>query len=323
MNKTEISNMNYFWGREFCPACNSTKIETIYSCNFLESPIKEFLESFYSLQGGVEFEYLKGAEFILEECRDCGLIYQKQIPNDSLMNKLYTEWINPKKIFNNDVEANNLDYYIEYAQEIMMLIGYFKTLPSELKFLDFGMGWGAWARMAKAFGCGSYGTELSKEKAEYAKSQGVKIINWDDISDYQFDFIKIKEIFEHIAKPKETLGCLKNSLKPNGLIKISVPDGRDIKRRLKVLDWKAVKGSRNSLNAVSPLEHINCFNRNSLVRMADIAGFKPVKIPLAIQYKYKINRNNPKLILKNILKPLCENTFKRGTELYLSHKSAG
>ena len=76
--------MEYFVTRNHCPACRG------------------FLESFYNPQGGIEFEYLKEAEFILDQCRECGLIFQRQIPGAFLLNKLYREWIDPAKVFYND-----------------------------------------------------------------------------------------------------------------------------------------------------------------------------------------------------------------------------
>lgn len=273
----------YFVKREFCPGCKSREYKTIYSCGFTESPIKEYLEFFYSPQGRVEFEYLKGAEYILDECHNCGMIYQKEIPNDFLMKKLYEEWIDSQKVFDQYEQSYNLDYYSGYAQEMMMLIKYFNTMPKQLKFFDFGMGWGNWCQMAKAFGCDSYGTELSEARIEYAKSNGIKVISWDEIPNYSFDFINTDQVFEHIPNPLETLNHLKKSLKPESLIKISVPDSCDIKKRLKVMDWTAPKGSKNSLNPVAPLEHINCFDHSSITRMADIAGFRLVENPFRIE----------------------------------------
>ncbi len=43
---------------------------------------------------------LKGSSYILNECFECGLTYQKQIPNDLLMKKIYNEWIIPKLSLN-------------------------------------------------------------------------------------------------------------------------------------------------------------------------------------------------------------------------------
>jgi hypothetical protein len=290
----------------------------LYAFKFTDPQIREFLRYFYGPQGGVESQYLENAQFILDECRDCGLIYQRQIPGDFLMDKLYKVWIDPGKSLANDLKDRNAQYYIEFAREIMMLIGYFKTRPSELEFLDFGMGWGDWARLACAFGCSSYGSELCEEKSAYAGSFGVNSITRDEIKRHKFDFINIREVLEHIGQPQETLFYLKNSLKKGGLIKISLPCGQGIKRRLKVMDWKAPKGSRNSLNPVSPLEHINCFNRNTLLKMAKLSGLKPVKMPLRLQYAYKIDWGRPILpLLKSILKPLYDNFLNyKGTSIF-------
>ena len=313
-------NKNYFITRPCCPGCKSISHKTIYSCGFLESPVKEYIESFYSCQGGVEFEYLKGNKFVLRECNDCGLIYQEEIPNEFLMGKLYEEWIDPEIVFNQDLHNHGLDYYALYAQEIMVLIAYLNTKPGQLKYFDFGMGWGRWAIMAMAFGCDTYGSELSHTRLEFAKSRGIKVITWKEILDHQFDFINTEQVFEHIPEPLETLMYLKKALKSGGIIKISVPDGHDIKRRLSVLDWTAPKYSRYSLNAVSQLEHINCFNRASMIEMADIAGLEIVNLPLRIQYTHATNWKLIKPALKNILYPLYHDVLKRGTYIFFRQK---
>ena len=305
--------MNYFFVRQSCPACKSLKYKTLYSCRFKDEPIKKFLEDFYNPQGGVEFQYLEEGEFILDECLDCGLVYQRQIPDDFLTGKLYSQWIDPAKSFDIDVNLKGLENSIDYAQEILMLLAYFEAQPGDLKFLDFGMGWGGWARMAKAFGCDSYGVELSQEKADYAGAHCIKLLTYGKIRNYRFDVINLREVLEHVPNPLEILSYLKGSLKNGGLIRITLPNGSDIKRKLKVLDWSAPKGSRNSLNPVSPLEHINCFEHKTLIKLAALAGLEPVKIPIRIQYAYRINRRPVFPQLKNLLKPLYDNLIKRNS----------
>lgn len=316
----KILSNSYFVKREFCPGCKSGSHSTIYSCRFSESPIKEFIESYYGPGGRITFEYLNGAKFILNRCNVCGMIYQEEIPNDFFMKILYDEGIEPQKIVNQYKEYDNVDYYSVLAKEVMMIIAYFNRRPSQLKFFDFGMGWGKWCRMAKAFGCDAYGTELSESRIEYAKSQAVKVIALDEIPEYSFDFINMEQILEHIPEPLETLCYLKKSLKPEGLLKISVPNGGDIKRGLKILDWTAPKGSKNSLNPVSALEHINCFNHSSIIKMTDLAGLELMKIPLSIQYVYSTNWKPIKRMVKNILGPLYRNLFKKSTYLFFRQK---
>lgn len=311
---------NAFIIRDCCPACKSASGKIIYSCDFLNSPVKDYIVSFYADQGGVEFKYLQGVKFVLQECNNCGLIYQKEIPDESMSIKLYEEWIDPHIALDQHGEAKDINYYTDYARDLMVLIAHFNTVPSQLKFLDFGMGWATWAIMAMAFGCESYGTEISKSRQDHATSHGIKVITWDEIPDHRFDFINVEEVLEHIAEPLETLSYLKQSLKPEGVIKITVPNGCDIKKRLRIMDWTAPKYSRRSLNAVSPLEHINCFNRRSLIRMADSAGLETVHIPLMTQYAYSTNWYGLKPALKNILYPIYRSILRRGTHILVRKK---
>ena len=309
--------------RESCPACRSNHYRTIYNCGFLEPPIRPYLEKYYGQQGHIELEYLSGARFMLDECQECGLVFQKYALNDAMMERLYEQWIAPQLAFQRRVLGNDLDYYSWGAQDVMKKIAYFRTLPSKLKFLDFGMGWGCWCRMAKAFGCECLGVELSKTRIEYAQSQGIEVVDWEEIPSHKFDLINAEQVFEHLREPLDTLLYLKQALKPQGLIAISVPNCRDIKRRLQASDWTVPKlsdliacmTSKNCLHNVTPLEHINCFNRRSLITMASIARLKLVQVPLSIQYTYSTNWKLFIPLLKNLIRPLYRNAFRRSTNL--------
>lgn len=265
--------------------------------------------------------YLEKANYIIEECLKCGLIYQKEILNDFLMEKLYEEWINPQFVFEEEERTFDLDYYARYAQEIGIIIAFFNKIPTQLNFLDFGMGWGKWLKMANSFGVNSFGTELSQTRINYAKSFGIKVIVWEELINYKFDFINTEQVFEHIPNPLETLLLLKKMLKPGGVIKISVPNGSDIKRRLKLADWSAKKGTKNSLNAISPLEHINCFNYDSIMSMADKAGLKRVKIPVTVQYSFVCNNTTLRRVIVNLIKPFYTN-YMKGTYLFFTLKDS-
>jgi 2-polyprenyl-3-methyl-5-hydroxy-6-metoxy-1,4-benzoquinol methylase len=312
-------NNEYFDLRENCPACGSSNHMVLYSQDYTYPPIGEYLLSFYASQGGIELDYLKGARFVLRECTRCGMVFQYEIPNESLMHKLYEEWIDPETASRQRHTAAGLDYYLHYLQEIMTVIRYSGKTPGDLDMLDFGMGWGQWCLAARALGCNIYGTEFSKAQSSHAQRNGINTLDWANLPGYRFDFINTEQVFEHLPDPLSTLLYLKNSLKEDGIIKISVPDGSDLKRRLRKNDWKALKGSRNSLNLVSPLEHINCFKRNIMINMAESAGLKQVTIPLHIQYMCTIFRKPLASMGKNLLLPLYRDVFHRGIYLFFQN----
>ena len=283
--------------RHECPACTSRNTEQVYSSPLGEPPVSDYLRDFYAPQGGVEFDYLKGADLILDECLDCGLIYQRLVPNQQLAKLLYEKWIDPSKAFQLYHLNKGIDYYAELAAEIAMVIRFFGRNPNELTCLDFGMGWGDWCKMAQAHGCEAQGVELCRDQIEYAKRFGVGVIDHSDIAHCEFDFINTEQVFEHIADPLRTLKYLCRALKSLGIIKISVPNGWDIKRRLRKMDWTAPKDSYYSLNPVSPLEHVNCFNHHSLLNMARAAGLVQINI------SPNVNKRLLDLTLKEILRP--------------------
>jgi len=295
----------YFVRRVVCPACENGESKSIYAMPYDDSIMKDYLKEFYGSQGGIEFEYVNDAEYVLKECARCNLIFQEYVPNDFLMNKLYDDWIDPKIALHGQ-RGHGLKYYRKLSTEVDNIIAYFNTKPGNLNFLNFGMGWGEWNLMVNAYGSKSSGMELSQERINHAKENAIKIINWEEVPSNQFDFINTEQVFEHIPNPLETLKYLILSLKPNGLIKISVPNGNMAKRNLKIMDWKAPKGARNSLNIVAPLEHINCFRTKTIKFMGKLCGLQQEIVPF---------RNlSMQELLKSKLKPFYYQLLKGGKE---------
>jgi 2-polyprenyl-3-methyl-5-hydroxy-6-metoxy-1,4-benzoquinol methylase len=310
-----------FVERKDCPTCTSQNVRGIYSCNYLNSPLKEYLESFYNPQGKIEFEYLEQAAYILNGCLDCGTIFQQSVPDEFLANKLYEEWIDPEKTFERHLERDDLNHFRRYAEEVILLIGYFGVPAFQIKMLDFGMGWGKWIAMAKAFGCDCKGLEISSSRIDFAGSQGIEVLTLKDIPPHSFDFINCEQIFEHIPQPLETLRCLQKVLKAGGMIKINVPNGSKIKPNLIKEQWASFAVSAESLNPVSPLEHINCYTRSSLIRMAAMAEMQPVDMPISLQWNSIVNVKGLKGIIKSLLRPFYVRYFSNKTNLYFKNRT--
>ncbi|MEO7318123.1 MAG: class I SAM-dependent methyltransferase [Chthoniobacteraceae bacterium] len=270
---------DHFETRKSCPCCGAEGGVLLYEKPFCDAPIRGYLEAFYQPQGGVEFGFLEGTAFTLIECGQCGLIFQKHIPNDALMVRLYDRWIDPARVFALIDGRQGAAYFMSLAKQVANVTEWFRKPPSELRCLDFGMGWGHWCRIARGFGCEVAGVELSEVRIAFARKAGLQVLAYDDLPDHGFDYINTEQVFEHIPQPFETLAYLKQSLKPGGLIRISVPDGWGIRRKLARGNWLAQKGSRDSLNAVAPLEHINCFHYHAIVKLAARAGLNEQIVP--------------------------------------------
>ena len=188
--------------------------------------------------------------------------------------------------------------------------------PSSVAFLDFGMGWGKWCFLAKAFGCETYGLELSEERRQHGIQSGITVLGWDDLTTQKFDFINAAQVFEHVTEPLDTLKALVASLNPGGIVRIGVPRGWDIKRRLKIWDWKLPDTHPDSLNPVAPLQHINCFSFRSLEAMGRLAGLEP-EAPKAEPWKVDNPKDAAKLVALSAFNTLLPGIGRARKERHL------
>jgi len=235
------------------------------------------LIDFYEPQGHVDLSRVAGESYRLDRCHRCGLVFQRFVPNDEFLMEIYEEWIDPDIAYRADYASRSADYYARHAREIEQILRLLGRTVQSTRTLDFGMGWAEWAIMAAAYGCDSAGTELSPRRREHARSRGVRLV--DEVGGEQFDCINAEQVFEHVTNPLLLLSDLKAALAPDGIVKISVPNGWDIDRRLARSDWSAGKDSPHSLNPVAPLEHLNCFSLAAMDAMAAECGMARIPLP--------------------------------------------
>ncbi len=269
----------HFIKRERCPCCLAEDREELCRVPYQDAVIRNYLDRFYADVGKIEHDQLAGSDYALLECKSCGAIYQEQIPDGELSNRFYEEWIDPKRAFDLYEHTRSVASYAHLARSVETIIRHLGRTPSSLKLLDFGMGWGKWCMLASAFGCQSFGAEISPERIRYAEAHGIQVITYEDMTNHSFDCINAEQVFEHVPDPLDMLKYLVSALAPDGIMWIAVPDGGDIKKRLKLWDWNAPKDSERSLNAVAPLEHVTCYSHDVLASMAAKAGLRTIHVP--------------------------------------------
>jgi 2-polyprenyl-3-methyl-5-hydroxy-6-metoxy-1,4-benzoquinol methylase len=268
---------NYFSKRTCCPVCSKAEFTVLYEVPYINDGIKHYLSEFYSNQGYIDFGYLEGMTFTLLQCHSCKLIFQNEVPNDELLAILYDQWIDPIQALERN-KNHDLDYRVMRFEEALSIVYHLNRKPQQLEVLDFGMGWGNLCVQFKTLGVPAKGLELSIPRKEYAESQGVEVITWEDLDHLKFDFINTDDVFEHLTDPILVLKKLTDSLKPNGIIKISTPNAKVAEHSIKKMNWYAPRGTAENLNAVSPLEHINCFYHETLIKLGALCGLKPVQV---------------------------------------------
>lgn len=298
--------MLLFKERHNCPVCYSEKSITLINKPYKEKSIFNFLKTYY--KGRIKKEILGKSNYILMRCQNCSLIYQKEILDENGMSILYEKFIDAKESLNKRENAK-ISYFQSLLKDSYLSFKIcqkkFNLRPKELNLLDFGMGWGHWLIAAKSLGLNAYGSEISEKRLEFAKSNGLKVIDpFDSKYENYFHFINTDQVFEHLPDPNYILSNLVKTLKNGGIIKIFVPPQTNSYIRLKFLKekWSPMK------DCFHPLEHINSFNYRSLINLTKKYNLFPLKthdlnsnIFRQYYYKFKLSLNTPRWYFQKII----------------------
>lgn len=264
--------------RSSCPVCYTLASRPFLTRPYDADPIRGYLRRFY--RDRLDESMLVGCQFELCRCDDCGLVFQRWVPNVEFLDYLYGDVAkaDPSEV----ARRRDLSVRLNYQHDIERLVRYFGD-ESRTRVLDFGAGTGTWLQMAAALGCHTTACELDPSVADRLRQLGHEALVLDEMTSGTFDFINTEQVFEHLVEPMEVLAALVNRLRPGGLVRISVPNGGNLDDLLKDEDWTAPKGTAASLNCVTPLEHLNCFDHDSLTRLAVDAGLEPFVYPLRVE----------------------------------------
>jgi SAM-dependent methyltransferase len=256
--------------------CGSTSARPLLDLPYDAAPLDRYLRVFYA--GRLDPERLAGNRYRLVACEACGLAYQRDVPDPSFLAELYGELIDETEA--ELQQRRGLAVRQAYASQVEQAIAFWGRPPTELEVLDFGAGAGMWLRFARAYGCRTTAVELT---AGDAVEGADRVLATADLPGATFHYANAEQVFEHLVDPVEELRRIARSLRPGGIVRVAVPSSVDLDRALAAADWAAPKGSPTSLNAVAPLEHLNCYRGTSLARLGQEAGLTPFRYPLRLQ----------------------------------------
>lgn len=193
-------------------------------------------------------------------CKNCGLIWQENFPNNSELidfykNKYY-------KINNNDLinrTHGNETRELNYKRSLFTFKSIKKKISKSKSLLDVGCGNNDLLIIAKKNNYDCKGLEISKEAAQKLINQGIDVFigTIEEFSrevDRKYEIITLFHVLEHLYNPLHDLKRLKNFLKDDGTLIIEVPD----------IDSKKARSNIGSWWLFQPNEHLFYFNEVSL-----------------------------------------------------------
>lgn len=178
-----------------------------------------------------------------------------------------------------------------------------KEIPAGGRVLDVGCGNGVISRHLGQFGYQVLGIDISEKTIATARSKNtLPNVRFESISAEEltaqgerYDAVICSEVLEHLDHPENLLKVIHASLKDNGLLVVTVPNGvgpRELcvtRPMLKARNnpglWKFINKIKSALgfkgttvqSAADNLDHVQFFTRKDLVEIADENDYEIIR----------------------------------------------
>jgi len=237
--------------RKRCPVCDKEKFNSLFKISYNDQKLKNFLLDYY--HNRLNFNIISNYYYEILECINCKFIFQKNIPNDKFSQYLYENVISSQESL--DKKKNLQNFKKKYDFEISLIKSIFKG--KNVNVLEFGAGWGFWAKHALENGINIDVFEISKERINYMRKNGLNVIEDLNSINKKYDFVYSDQTIEHLNDPHEIFKNILPQLKSGGYFLINYPSTFMFKKKLN-------KNYQPQKDAAHPLEHLNLFNKSTI-----------------------------------------------------------
>jgi len=263
--------------RKNCCFCSSLSLIKIYSLNYKNNKLSNFINTYYKKR--LPIKKINSFKYNLLKCLKCSGIFQENIPNKNFMFDLYEKYISDKESLKKKENLYTKDFK-KYFTEAQLIEKIFNKKPKDISILEFGAGWGFWARFMKSLNFKIKCFEISKKRITYMKKNKIYIIKNIKKINEKFDFIYSDQTIEHIPNPKEIFKIFSKLLKKTGYILLGFPSSF-------LFEYKLNKNYIPKKDCAHPLEHINLINRKSLNFMLKGSSLKIINFKCILNFSIK------------------------------------
>ena len=313
--------MKHFIERPTCPACGSPMHTAVVSIPFSDQTLASYVAGYWRKSDPSWFD---DAVYEPRLCNACGCVFQLYIPDNALLAEVYGTWLVDQSDTSESSATDNIETHPRYskaAHELFALATLTGRRISQMSILDYGYGWGSWLSVAKRLGAQVSGTEVGEDRLNIGRRLGFDVFSPDDpLPEAAFDIIHTEQVFEHLPNPRDTLRTLAKSLKPGGVVYVSVPRDDHLIAKLQQGDAWVPGGPPEApfhefkagpLHSLHPFEHLNCFSHRALKRLAESAGLDVRPVRTYQRLSFVMNGGIPWRHPKQLAKSFARSAYER------------
>lgn len=217
-------------------------------------------------------------EWDIGKCAQCELVYVnpapffEPTPEFSQVSKefQYTAYMHQE--ITSAILAHEKTQLLGHLREIAQLTGQNLQTP---RYLEVGCGSGASVRAATDLGWSATGIDIDPELIRAGQEQlhvdlrCVPLLD-TNFTEGEFDFIRLRDVIEHLPNPYDCLLMIRRLLKPAGVALFVTPNEDGLPTRMRHLFGRP----REKVATVHPPHHIHGFSPKTMNRLLERAGFK-------------------------------------------------
>lgn len=262
-----------------CPFCNASEYDIIL--NLQAGDFASFNPT-YDITQISQMGFAAEQTFPIVKCQGCGFIYALHVLSESLLQHVYSTVISVEKAKAYRKESvwawgklPRLSYLFSLAT---------KQSDAEVKFLDYGCGWGETLQIGRACGIQCFGVEIEPQRIQFLRDQGFTVTETLDslANKAPFDIVYSNTVLEHVPNPREVLKHLAAVTKVGGYGFFGVPAYSE--RRIQNICKNYYKGKGLQDKNINPWEHLNYFSPQNFRLMLHECGFKVIATLSSLEY---------------------------------------
>lgn len=244
-----------------CPACESERYARRVAID--DSSRKRYRNFSEIKYGGLLNGWMEELQPEIVVCSDCGHHWYLRQPSPEQLSLMYA---NGRRLLSGAVSREPTQEMLAEMRRLAKLIG--KEQP---RLLDFGSGFGRWARAAAQAGFCVHAYEPSEARGAESVEEFTLVHDLSEIAGKSFDAINLEQVLEHVPDPMEILQIILAFCTADTVLRIRVPNILRPPEGTKVwADWP-YDGKR--VHAMAPFEHLHGFTPDSLLSLTKRAGY--------------------------------------------------
>jgi SAM-dependent methyltransferase len=248
-----------------CPACGAAghvpvaKLDAQRAVRF-----REFDERKY---GGVMSRWNPAVEPEIVGCVSCGHAWYRWQPSGEQLGNMYESG---RPLSGIPPSVQPTAGMLAEMRRVHAAAGCSSRRPS---LLDYGSGFGRWARAAAAAGFVVTAFEPSSTRSADRDSTFEFVTDPRELEGRQFDVVQLEQVLEHVTEPARLLRDLAPRLERGGLLRLTVPNILRAPEGARI--WELWPYDGVGPHTMAPFEHLHGFTPASLEAVGRRAGLEP------------------------------------------------